>query len=97
MGVGVSSAWGKQLPLCGHLGPEESGQILGKSCQEQSGGLMSLLPKEESQHGEPAGARTAGLNIKGRLQALSPTGRVWLVRDPICFYSCFKIIIISSQ
>lgn len=47
VGVGVRSAWGKQLPLCGHLGPEESGQILGKSCQEQSGGLMPLLPKEE--------------------------------------------------
>lgn len=93
----MHTAWGKQLPLCTHLGPEESGQMLGKSCQEQSGGLMPLLPKEKSQDGEPAGARAAGLNIKERLQAFSPVGRVWLARDPICFYSYFKIIIISSQ
>lgn len=89
-GRGVRSAWGKQLPLCDHSGPEESGQMLVKGCQEQSGSLMPLLPKEERQDGEPAGAGTAGLNIKGRLRALSPVGRVLLARNPICFYSYFK-------
>ena len=33
-GRGCGLAWGKQLPLCSHLGPARSSQILMKSCQE---------------------------------------------------------------
>lgn len=56
----------------------------------ERGPYLSVSQRES--RGDPAGDRMVHLSIKGKLQALSPMGRVLQVRDPVCFYSYFKII-----